>query len=106
MLYAPRNTDDGDAEQQAETDVNEGDLPPSKENPKKIHNNGQAARIVRAADDIVSERPEGVGAEFEELHAERNADDGDAHQQAIEVVQDGCNQAAEQQPKNIAEKFH
>ena len=48
----------------------------------------------------------GIDAQFEKLDAEGDADDGDAHQQPYEPVDDGDQQAAEDEPDKISQEFH
>ena len=52
------------------------------------------------------ERPQGVAPEFEQLDAERNADDGDAHQQSHGKIDEGDDEAAEDEPEDVSEKIH
>ena len=54
----------------------------------------------------MSERPKGKSGHLEELHSERDADDGDAEKQAHQSIVDADQNASEQQPENIAYEFH
>ena len=106
VLQAPGDAHDRDAEQQAETQVDQGDLPPAQQDPEEVHHRGQAAGLPGAVHQLVAEGPEGVAAEFEELDAEGDADDGDAHHQPHEEIDQRDEQAAEHEPDQITEKFH
>ena len=103
VLQTPGNSHDGDAEDQAEDQMDECDLPPAQEDPDKIHHNGKTARLAGTVDQFMAEGPQGIGAQLEQLHAERDADDGNAHQQANKVIDYGDQQSAENKPEKITE---
>ena len=106
MLIAPGDADDGDAAQQTEDHVQDGDLPETEQDPDEVHRRGQAARLGGPEHQLMTEGPERVRAQFEELHAERDADDEHAHQQPYDIVDQRDDQSAEDQPKDISEEFH
>lgn len=106
MLHAPRDAHDGDAEQQAEYAVDNGNLPPAEQDPEQVHHRGEATGLARPEDHRMAERPESKRPQLEELQPERNPDDGHAHHQAHDEIQDRNDEAAEEQPEDIAEKSH
>ena len=106
VLGAPGDADDRDAEDQAEDGVENGDFPPAEEDPEEVHHDGEATGFVGFVDQFVAEGPECVAAELEELDAERDADNRDAHHQTHEKIHDGDQQAAQDEPENVAERFH
>ena len=106
MLEAPGDADDGDAEDEAEKKMADGDFPPATENPDEIHHRGEAARLARTIDEFVAEGPHRVGTQLEQLDAERDADDGDAHQQPHQEVKQRDEQTAEYEPEKVSNRFH
>ena len=106
VLEAPGDAYDGDAEEEAEEQVEEGDLPPACQDPDQVHRHGNAAGFIGPVNEFVPERPEGVPPQFEELDAERDADKGDAHHESDQKVEQGDEQAAEQQPQKISKGSH
>ena len=106
VLKAEGDAHDGDAEQQPEHQVKHGNLPPAQQDPDDVHDNRQAVGLIGAVHQFMAERPEGVSPQFEQLHAKRNTDDGDAHHQTDDEVDDGNQDAAKDEPENVAECFH
>ena len=86
--------------------MKQGNLPPAKQYPDEIHHNGYTARLIGTVHQLMAERPEGEGTELEELYAKRNADDGDAHQQPYDIVDNGDDDTAKNQPEYIADRVH
>lgn len=103
VLKAPWNAHYSNAEKQPANKVDDGNLPPSQENPDEVHHDGQAARLIRAVHQLMAKRPEGVGAQLEELDAKRNADNADTHQQPYDVVYNGDKDTAEDEPEYVAD---
>ena len=103
MLYAERDTNDGDAEDKSADEMDQGDLPPTYQYPDKVHYHRQASRFVWAVDKFMSEGPQGVDAEFEKLESEWYADDGKTHQEPDEEVDQRYNQSAQHQPQYVPE---
>ena len=103
MLKAEGDANDGDAEDDAENQVQDRHLPPSAKNPDEIHHDGKASRFIRPGYQLVPERPQRVRAQLEQLHAERNADDGDAQQQPHNVVDQGDDDAAQDKPEDVSD---
>ena len=106
MPDAKGNADDSDAEQQAENQVKNGNLPPSRQNPEEIHKHGQTSGLIGAVHQLMTKGPQCICAQFEELHAKRYADDGDAHQQPHQVIYQGDDDTAQQKPEYVAKSVH
>ena len=53
-----------------------------------------------------AERPERVAGQLERLHPERDADDGDAHEDARDHVSDPHPDAREDQPDDVEDEPH
>lgn len=86
--------------------MNHGNLPPAQKNPDEVHNNGYAARLVGAVNQFMAKGPQGVSPQLEQLHPEGYADDGDAHQQTHDVIDDGDEDTAKNKPEYVAEQTH
>lgn len=106
MLQAPGNSYDGDTEEEPAYEVDEGNLPPTEKYPDKVHYHRYAARLVGTVHQLVAKRPEGICTQLKELHSERYADDGYAHQQTDDVVYQGDHDTAQDEPDDVAEEFH
>ena len=106
VLHAPGDAHDGDAEQQAEDQVEDGDLPPAEQDPDEVHHHRHAARLVGTVHQLMAERPEGVGPQFEKLDAKGDADDGDAQHEPHDVVNQGDDESAQDEPEDVAEELH
>lgn len=106
MLEPEGDSHDGDTEKKAAHQVDDGNLPPSQQDPDEVHNNGQASRFLRTVYQFMAERPEGIGAQFEELHTEGDPDDGDAHQKPHEIIDEGDEDSAEDEPEDVSDKIH
>ena len=102
VLHAEGDTDDGDAQDDAEEKMDQGDLPPAGQNPDDVHDGRQAAGLFRLVYDLMTEGPEGIGSELEELHAERDAYDCDAQPDAHAIVYQRYKEAVEDNPEYIA----
>ena len=102
VLHAPGNSYNCDAEDEAADEVDEGNLPPAEEYPDEVHHHRYAARFIGAVHQLVAEGPEGVSAQLEELYAKGYADDCDAHQQTDDVVYQGDDDTAEDEPNDVA----
>ena len=80
MLYAPRDTYDGAAEDESEDEVCKSYLPPPEQYPKDVEYYLQAACFVASFGlEVMPEGPKRECTNFEELYAEGDTDDGDAH---------------------------
>ena len=75
VLAAEWDSHNGYAAQNAEEQMNGGDIPPPQQNPKHIHKCGDAASDLLSVHDLGSERPKREHCEFPQLVAERNPDD-------------------------------
>lgn len=105
MLDTERETDDGDAAENSEREVDKGDFPPAENNPKDIEHDRQATGIGMVCH-FMAERHQAEQSEFEKLHAEWNADDSDAGNQTGHKVQYGSQNTSEEEPENISDYTH
>ena len=106
MPQSPRYANNGDAEEQPAREVQSGNLPPAKKYPDKIHHRRQASGFTRPVYKFMAEWPQSVSAQLEELHTEGDANDGDAHQQSHDILDEGDDYAAKQKPEYIAKELH
>ena len=79
VLATKRNTDDGDAKQNAEGKVCQTDPNATQYNPEEIHDDTQASTGLRSRLNALAERAEGKQTNFQCLDTEWNTDDGDHH---------------------------
>ena len=106
MLHAKGNPDNGNAEQQATRQVDQGDFPPAKQNPDEVHHNGQASRLTGAVHHFIAEGPQGIGSQLEELESERDTDNGDTQQNPCGIIHQGDKDTAKNEPKYVSERVH
>ena len=102
VLESPWDTYDGDAIEQAEYKVKDGYLPPPQQYPYQVHHYRHAARFAGTVHKLMAERPKGISAQFEQLHAERNADDGYTHDKSHDIIYHGDDKASENQPEDVS----
>ena len=102
MLHAPGNAHDGDAEEKAEGEVNDGNLPPATEDPDEVHYHRYTPGFIGAVNQHMAEGPQCIGAQLKQLHAKGNADDCYAHQQAHDIVDDGDDNATKDEPEYVS----
>ena len=98
MLQAQRYADDGDAEDDAEPHMHKGDFDATADNPDDVHQNRQATSVIRTCCHFTSEGPEGESCHLEQLHPERNADDGQTEKQADNGIIETDQNASKHQP--------
>ena len=106
MLLSERDSDDGDAAQYSEEEVNKSYLPPPQKDPQHIHHNRKASGFTRLRFDIFSERPQSQSGQLQQLDSERNPDDGDAEQKADDDINAGNQSTSENKPKDVSQKTH
>ena len=106
MLDSPGDSYYGDKAYECAEQVDKGDFPPAQEDPYEVHHYGKAARPSGPVHQFTAERPEGICPQFEQLESERDADDGDAQQQACDVVYHGDYKTAQYEPQYIPKRFH
>ena len=82
VLLAEGDADDGDVEQHSEEEVRQHDADASEEEPQHIHQGVEASRLAFRLLDLFPERPQSQRTQFEDLHPEGDADDGDAESYA------------------------
>ena len=71
-----------------------------------FHDDGQAPGLAGFVHQFVPERPQCVTAQLEQLDAERDSDNGDAHQQPHDEIDDGHEDAPEDEPEDISDGVH
>ena len=98
MLEAEWDADDSHAQDQAEGDVHKGNLNSTKDYPQGVHQDGQAAAVVSVGLHLAAERPQCEATDLEQLHAERDADDCNAEQEAYNPVIEGDDESAQDDP--------
>ena len=85
--------------------MDEGNLPPSEDEPDNVEYKRQAALIGKQGD-FTSERADGKACNLEKLKAERYAYDGTAEQQPANKIHQGDCKTAENKPENISYQTH
>lgn len=103
MLACEGDTDDRDHEQRGKQQVDEGGVEAAEDKPDDIANDGETAHGASGGNDLAAERPQFEPREFKALHSEGDADDGDAQDDAADDIADGREEAAADQPDEIAE---
>ena len=81
MLASEGDTNDGDAEQNAEEDVHQARPQSATNNPNDVQGNADAANGTFAVFHLRSEGPQTEQAQFEGLQGHWNTDDGNSHGQ-------------------------
>ena len=103
MLFGKGDADDGDGENQSRYQMDDHDLPSEKDGPDDVEQQVDAAPGVAGFNDRFAKGREGGNAEFDRLHTEGDADDGEAEQQPAQDVTQTSEKAAEDKPNDIAE---
>ena len=82
--------------------MQEGNLPPAREDPEEVHHDGQAARLVGLVHHLVSERPQRIRSQLKQLNTKGNADDGDAHDEPHHIINEGNDDTSQEEPEDVA----
>ena len=98
MLEAEWDADYCHTQYQTQGDVHKGYLYAAQNNPQGVHQDGQAAAVVSVGLHLAAERPQCEATDLEQLHAERNADDCNAEQEAYNPVIEGDDESAQDDP--------
>ncbi len=106
MLYAPGNTDNGYAQQNAKDNVAGKGQQTAADKPQDIKGQGDAARRAVASPDGGAEGPQAEQSDLARLPSPGQSDDGDCQGQTGREITYGGFQTAENQPKNITNDFH
>ena len=101
MLSAERDTDDGNAKQNAKRKVGEADPYAAHNNPEDVHDEAQASARLWRRFHALAEGAEGKETYLQGLDAKRNTDDGHHHAYTGYNVFYGSYYAAKYQPENI-----
>jgi hypothetical protein len=106
MLHAEGNADNGDAKEESEKQVGQGDPYTAAENPKDVHQRRKTtARPLR----LMKFHPKGSDCykcELKALKSERDADDRNAEDQSPDEIFEENQKSAKDNPDNIADEFH
>ena len=76
MLHAEGNANDGDAEQQAEDQMGQGDFPSEDQDPQDVHEKSSHSEV--ADFHVLAKGPQDEEADLDALDAKGDTDDGDA----------------------------
>ena len=98
MLETERDADYGQAADDSEPYMQQGDFDAAEDDPDDVHCNGKTAGVVRSGGHFMSERPEGESCYLEQLQSEWNADDGDAEQKSHQGIIETYYEASQQKP--------
>ena len=79
MLFAERNSDDGNAKEYAKPKVGETDPNAAQNNPKNVHDKAQTSARLWRGFHALTERAEAKDTYLQGLDTKRNTDDGDHH---------------------------
>ena len=102
-LQTEGNADDGDAENDSRDQVTEGKLDAAEEKPKDVDDDGAC---FLAVNDLFPKGRESETGHFEALHADGDADDRHAPNNADDEPRECEPKAAKNDPKKITEQFH
>lgn len=106
VLQTEGNSDNRAAEYHSQSQVGESHLDTAEDDPQHVHNDLQTARRVVHRFHIATEGPEREHSQTHNLHAERYSDNCQAEHQAAKQVAQRDEQATEDNPNNITDKFH
>jgi dipeptidyl aminopeptidase/acylaminoacyl peptidase len=108
VLKREGEPDDGDRVPRGEHDVGRKNPDPRDDDPEQVHHEAERAapRGRRLLHDVLPEREEAEPGELEALKPERDADHGEAEQQAAEEVLEPDEEAAEDDPDDVEEEPH
>lgn len=98
MLYSEGNADDGQAAENAESDMEHSYFYSSEEDPDNVHQDGQTASVIGSGAYVTSEWPEGKPRHLEQLHTEWYSYDGDTEQDCHEGIIKADHQTTQDQP--------
>ena len=106
MLTGEGNTDDRNAKQEGEDQVDNRCIQAAADDPDDIAQDGQASYRAACGDYLSAERPENETGDLEALQAERDADDRQAKDESSEDVSESCCETAEDKPDEVADEVH
>lgn len=103
MLPAKGNADNGNAKQQSEEQMSQCDPDATAKDPDDIEEGGYAAGRPRYISYLAAKGPEGEQADLKTLKAKRDTDNGDTKKEPHHHVFHECNEAAKDEPDEVAE---
>lgn len=106
VLSGEGDADDGDGEDDAEDEVQDGDVGAAEADPEDVHEDGQAAGLIGLEADVPAERKKRKARYLHGLQPKRNSYDGDHKYKAADEVEHGEDDAPEQKPENVSECRH
>lgn len=101
MLPAPGNTDNGNAEQQAEKKVGKRYPNTAYQDPDDVENSGQATCLPRHFPYLPPERQQCKQAYLKTLQAKWNTNNGETKQQAAHHILHKGDESAENKPDDV-----
>ena len=107
MLNCERNADDSDRAEESKDEVGQCNPNATDENPDDVEHNRHASAGGRDAANGSTERKKAQASQFEQLVAERDANDGQAKDNARDEIPECDHQATtEDDPKEISNGAH
>lgn len=106
MLFAERDPDDGDGEDDPVDEVGDGDFPTEEHQPEQVENCIHWAVGAGFEIDFFAEGSHGGDANFKSLYAKGDANDGQAQDGATQKIPDPSQKTTEDKPDEIAKKVH
>ena len=101
MLFAERDTDNGNAKQNAKAKVRETDPNATQYNPEYVHDKAQASARLWRRFHTFAEGAEGKETYLQGLDTKRNTDDGNHHAYTGYDVLYGGYYTTKHQPENV-----
>ena len=105
MSLGKRNTDNGQGHYCSENEMDEGNLPPSENEPDNVEYKRQAA-LVGKQGHFTAERADCKACNLEKLKSEWYTYDGTAEQKPAYKIHQGDCKTAENEPENISYQTH
>lgn len=99
MLLCEGEADDADAEQDCEDQVDDRDPDPADQDPDDVHDDGEGCRRLMFVHYFFSEGQEAEKGQLDALHAEGDADDGDAENQSADQIAQEHEKSSEDDPE-------
>lgn len=103
MLPAKGNADNGDTKQQPEEKMSKGDPDAAAKDPNDIEEGGDAAGRTGYIAHLAAKGPEGEQADLKTLQPKWDTDNGDTKDETHHHVFHECNEAAKDEPDEVAE---
>ena len=102
MHFTPRDTDDGDAEDEAIEYMCKANPYATDKEPKYIHKGAQTSWLRLHPLNLGAKRPQSKYAKFEALQTKRNTYDGEHQDKSCNKVLEGDVNASEDEPDDVS----